>query len=148
MLLEDQHGHEPNSRSALPYALANFHSAVQDLEENWEVQGGDLSDSRDQNTVTSIMKAVAHRRFLDTCSLETQARISAVGFQTIPTRSTDSQICPAPSPGENTLYQCPMTLFELMCPFYHMYVAFIGYSSPPCQNSSDMGTLMFGLTVC
>jgi hypothetical protein len=72
--LDNQHSPDPYCQSVSPYALAIFNWAVQDLEGLWEVQGGDLSDPGDQNTVTTIMKAAAHRRFLDTCSLDSRWR--------------------------------------------------------------------------
>ena len=57
----------------LPYALTNFKTAGQELQEHWEFSCGDLTDTKDQNTITTIMKADAHQRFLDTCSCDAQA---------------------------------------------------------------------------
>jgi len=85
------------------------------LHTEWSIDGH-LEDSRDQNVITTIMKETAHRAFLSDCPQPDAARVAAVGQQSIPTRSTDSQLCPALVPGSDSLTQCPMSLFALMCP--------------------------------
>ena len=62
-----------DSQPVLPYALTNFNTAGQELQEHWDFSCGDLTDTRVQNTLTTIMKAGAHQRFLDTCSCDAQA---------------------------------------------------------------------------
>ena len=64
-----------DSQPVLPYALTNFNTASQELQEHWDFSCGDLTDTRDQNTLTTIMKAGAHQRFLDTCSCDAQVEL-------------------------------------------------------------------------
>ena len=40
-----------DSQSVLPYALTNFNTASQELQEHWDFSCGDLTDTRDQNTI-------------------------------------------------------------------------------------------------
>ena len=150
-----------DSQPVLPYALTNFNTAGQELQEHWDFSCGDLTDTRGQNTITTIMKACAHQRFLDTCqcSCDAQARNTAVGFQTTPTRCTDSQICSASSPSDDNIAQCPMTLLEqsnscalLNCLtklLSHGCQYFLAFQSPMpdyCKALLDMNTLIFGQT--
>jgi hypothetical protein len=89
---------------------------MQELQEKWEFSGGGLADIRDQNTITTIMKARAHRHFLESCRSDDDSHNAALGFQSIPTLYMDSRICSESSPGDDHLSQCPMTVLELMCP--------------------------------
>jgi hypothetical protein len=63
------------------------------------------------------MKEHTSRGFRLDCSQAEQDRVAAVGLQTIPTRCSASLLCASPSPQTDNLSQCPLNLFDLMCPF-------------------------------
>jgi hypothetical protein len=63
------------------------------------------------------MKEHTSRGFRLDCSQAEQERVAAVGLQTIPTRCSASLLCASPSPQTDNLSQCPLNLFDLMCPF-------------------------------
>ena len=105
---------------AFPNIVHAFEDVVAHLKEEWDVEGH-LDDQRDQNTISTLMKQrncsnlkLASRV---ACSLDDADRISAVASQSVPMRSTSSDLSPSSESHENSLDQCPMSLFDLTCPF-------------------------------
>ena len=115
--LQDPTASEPSDASqAFPHIIAAFDHAVAHLQTEWDVQG-DLTDQRDQNTISTLMKQKNCSQFSLDCSLDDAVRLSSVAVQSIPMRCTSSDLCPNLQSNENSLDQCPMSLFELQCPF-------------------------------
>jgi len=107
-----------------PYIQGHLTAAIATLSNDWNIQGFP-QDTRSQYVITSQMNTFAYQDFLDSCSSDDRARITAVGLQTILTRCSTSHICPARVPGSDHLEQCPMSLFSLMCPFELSNQAFV-----------------------
>ena len=106
----------PGAAMAFPHIVQAFEHAVDYLSTKWEVHG-DLHDQRDQNTITTLMKQHNCAQFTLDGSLDDAVRLSSIADQSIPTRCSSSDLCPDLQSNENSLAQCPMSLFELQCPF-------------------------------
>ena len=104
-----------DASAVFPNIVEAFDHAVDHLRTEWDVQG-DLQDQRDQNTISTLMKERNCSQFSLNGSLDDAIRLSSVAAQSIPMRSTSSDLCPNLQNNENSLEQCPMSLFELQCP--------------------------------
>jgi hypothetical protein len=116
--LQDQTAGEPCAASrAFPHFVQAFEHAAAHLRAEWDVQGN-LQDQRDQNTISTLMKQnhcseFSLNRLLDDVI---RLRVSSVAAKSIPTRCPSSDLCPNLQSNENSLEQCPMSIFELQCP--------------------------------
>jgi hypothetical protein len=82
----------------------------------WEIQG-DLQDQRDQSTITMLLKQPNCSQFILDGSLDDAICLSSIGDQSIPMSCSSSDVCPGLQNNENSLEQCPMSIFQLKCPF-------------------------------
>ena len=112
-----------SATAAFPSLSLAFDQTITHLK-TWAFDGC-LTDTCKQTVITQRMKEQISREFKLDCTPDEQDRVTAVGLQTIPTRSSESLLCTTLSPQPDNLSQCPMSLFELMCPFELSDQAFV-----------------------